>query len=91
MGQDVAEYGGVFKVTEGFVAEFGKERVRNTPLCESAIIGTGLGLSICHSIIERHGGSIWFETETDKGTTFKVRIPLKAEIDEREEAVQHVA
>jgi len=53
--------------------------------------GTGLGLSICHSIIERHGGSIWFETETDKGTTFKVRIPLKAEIDEREEAVQHVA
>jgi 2-oxoisovalerate dehydrogenase E1 component len=46
MGQDVAEYGGVFKVTEGFVNEFGKERVRNTPLCESAIIGTGLGLSI---------------------------------------------
>jgi 2-oxoisovalerate dehydrogenase E1 component len=46
MGQDIAEYGGVFKVTEGFVQEFGKERVRNTPLCESAIIGTGLGLSI---------------------------------------------
>lgn len=46
MGQDIAEYGGVFKVTEGFVNEFGKERVRNTPLCESAIIGTGLGLSI---------------------------------------------
>lgn len=46
MGQDIAEYGGVFKVTEGFVAEFGKERVRNTPLCESAIIGAGLGLSI---------------------------------------------
>ena len=46
MGQDIAEYGGVFKVTEGFVAEFGKERVRNTPLCESAIIGSGLGLSI---------------------------------------------
>ncbi len=46
MGQDIAEYGGVFKATEGFVTEFGKERVRNTPLCESAIIGTGLGLSI---------------------------------------------
>ncbi len=46
MGQDIAEYGGVFKVTEGFIAEFGKERVRNTPLCESAIIGAGLGLSI---------------------------------------------
>ncbi len=46
MGQDVAEYGGVFKVTEGFVKQFGKERVRNTPLCESAIVGTALGLSI---------------------------------------------
>ncbi|PIQ19833.1 MAG: dehydrogenase, partial [Cytophagales bacterium CG18_big_fil_WC_8_21_14_2_50_42_9] len=46
MGQDIAEYGGVFKVTEGFVAAFGKERVRNTPLCESAIVGAGLGLSI---------------------------------------------
>lgn len=46
MGQDIAEYGGVFKITDGFVAEFGKERVRNTPLCESAIIGAGLGLSI---------------------------------------------
>lgn len=46
MGQDIADYGGVFKVTEGFVAEFGKQRVRNTPLCESAIIGAGLGLSI---------------------------------------------
>jgi len=46
MGQDVAEYGGVFKITEGFVQKFGKERVRNTPLCESAIIGTALGLSI---------------------------------------------
>lgn len=46
MGQDVAEYGGVFKVTEGFVEQFGKGRVRNTPLCESAIVGTGLGLSI---------------------------------------------
>lgn len=46
MGQDVADYGGVFKVTEGFVDLFGKERVRNTPLCESAIVGAGLGLSI---------------------------------------------
>ena len=46
MGQDISDYGGVFKVTEGFVEEFGKERVRNTPLCESAIIGTALGLSI---------------------------------------------
>lgn len=46
MGQDVAEYGGAFKATAGFVEEFGKGRVRNTPLCESAIVGTGLGLSI---------------------------------------------
>ncbi len=46
MGQDIAEYGGVFKVTEGFLDEFGKERVRNTPLCESAIVGIALGLSI---------------------------------------------
>jgi len=46
MGQDIAEYGGVFKITEGFVDRFGKERVRNTPLCEAAIVGAGLGLSI---------------------------------------------
>lgn len=46
MGQDIAEYGGVFKITEGFVEKFGKGRVRNTPLCESAIVGAGLGLSI---------------------------------------------
>jgi 2-oxoisovalerate dehydrogenase E1 component len=46
MGQDIAEYGGVFKVTDGFVGLFGKERVRNTPLCESAIVGSALGLSI---------------------------------------------
>lgn len=54
MGQDVADYGGVFKVTEGFTAEFGKERVRNTPLCESAILGAGFGLSLTgvKSIIE---------------------------------------
>ena len=46
MGQDIAEYGGVFKITQGFVEEFGNERVRNTPLCESAILGIGLGLSL---------------------------------------------
>lgn len=46
MGQDIAEYGGVFKITEGLVAEFGKERVRNTPICESAIVGTAMGLAI---------------------------------------------
>ena len=54
MGQDIAEYGGVFKATVGFVEEFGKDRVRNTPICESAIIGAGLGLSIngMKSIVE---------------------------------------
>ncbi|MBA3674265.1 MAG: dehydrogenase [Chitinophagaceae bacterium] len=46
MGQDIAEYGGAFKITEGFVEEFGKDRIRNTPLCESAIVGTALGLSL---------------------------------------------
>lgn len=46
MGQDIADYGGVFKITEGFVEHFGKDRVRNTPLCESAIVGAALGLSI---------------------------------------------
>lgn len=46
MGQDIAEYGGVFKITQGFVEAFGKDRVRNTPLCESAIVGSALGLSI---------------------------------------------
>jgi 2-oxoisovalerate dehydrogenase E1 component len=46
MGQDIAEYGGAFKITEGFVKQFGKSRVRNTPICESAIVGAGLGLSI---------------------------------------------
>lgn len=46
MGQDIAEYGGVFKITQGFVEQFGKDRVRNTPLCESAIVGTALGLSL---------------------------------------------
>ncbi len=46
MGQDVAEYGGVFKVTQGFVEKFGKEKVRNTPLCEAAVVGAGLGLAL---------------------------------------------
>ncbi|HMP98305.1 MAG TPA: dehydrogenase E1 component subunit alpha/beta [Cyclobacteriaceae bacterium] len=46
MGQDIAEYGGVFKITDGFVKQFGKARVRNTPICEAAIVGAGLGLSI---------------------------------------------
>jgi 2-oxoisovalerate dehydrogenase E1 component len=46
MGQDVADYGGVFKITDGFVTEFGKERVRNTPICESAIVSAGYGLAL---------------------------------------------
>ncbi|KAF2337118.1 alpha-ketoacid dehydrogenase subunit alpha/beta [Flavobacterium daemonense] len=46
MGQDIAEYGGAFKITDGFVDAFGKERVRNTPICESAVVSTGMGLSI---------------------------------------------
>ena len=46
MGQDIAEYGGAFKITQGMVEEFGHERVRNTPLCESAIVGAALGHSI---------------------------------------------
>lgn len=46
MGQDIAEYGGAFKITDGFVAKFGKDRVRNTPICESAIVSAGMGLSI---------------------------------------------
>lgn len=54
MGQDIAEYGGAFKITEGFCDRFGKERVRNTPLCESGVIGTALGLSLCgqKSVVE---------------------------------------
>lgn len=46
MGQDVAEYGGVFKITEGFVEKFGKERVRNTPICESGVLSAALGMSV---------------------------------------------
>ena len=46
MGQDIADYGGVFKITEGFTEKYGKDRVRNTPLCESAIVGIGLGMSL---------------------------------------------
>jgi 2-oxoisovalerate dehydrogenase E1 component len=46
MGQDIAEYGGAFKITDGFVSVFGKDRVRNTPICESAVVSTGMGLSI---------------------------------------------
>lgn len=46
MGQDIAEYGGAFKITEGLVQQFGKDRIRNTPLCESAILGTALGLAL---------------------------------------------
>ncbi len=54
MGQDIAEYGGAFKITDGFVAQFGKDRVRNTPICESAIVSAGMGLSIngVKSVIE---------------------------------------
>jgi 2-oxoisovalerate dehydrogenase E1 component len=54
MGQDIAEYGGAFKITEGFVEQFGKERIRNTPICESAIIEAGMGLSIAgmKSVVE---------------------------------------
>ena len=58
MGQDIAEYGGVFKITEGFVDQFGKDRVRNTPICESSIVSAALGLSVCgyKSIVEMQFG-----------------------------------
>lgn len=46
MGQDIASYGGVFKITEGFMDAFGKDRVRNTPICESSIIEAAYGLSV---------------------------------------------
>ena len=54
MGQDIAEYGGAFKITEGFLEKFGKERVRNTPICESSVIEVGMGLSIAgiKSVVE---------------------------------------
>lgn len=54
MGQDIAEYGGAFKVTEGFVEKFGKDRVRNTPLCESAVLSAAMGLSVngCKAMVE---------------------------------------
>jgi 2-oxoisovalerate dehydrogenase E1 component len=54
MGQDIAEYGGAFKITDGFVQKFGKERIRNTPICESAIVSTAYGLSVngIKSIVE---------------------------------------
>ncbi|GAA4899466.1 dehydrogenase E1 component subunit alpha/beta [Flaviramulus aquimarinus] len=54
MGQDIAEYGGAFKITDGFVEQFGKDRIRNTPICESAIVETAMGLSIAgiKSVVE---------------------------------------
>ncbi len=58
MGQDIADYGGVFKITEGFVDEFGKDRIRNTPICESGIISAAMGLSIngMKSVVEMQFG-----------------------------------
>jgi 2-oxoisovalerate dehydrogenase E1 component len=58
MGQDIAEYGGVFKITQGFLEEFGHDRVRNTPICESGVIEAAMGLSICgiKSIVEMQFG-----------------------------------
>ncbi len=58
MGQDIAEYGGVFKITKGFLEEFGRDRIRNTPICESGIIETAMGLSICgiKSVVEMQFG-----------------------------------
>ncbi len=58
MGQDIAEYGGVFKITEGFLEEFGRDRIRNTPICESGVIEAAMGLSICgiKSVVEMQFG-----------------------------------
>ncbi len=58
MGQDIASYGGVFKITEGFIDAFGSERVRNTPICESSIIEAAYGLSISgiKSVVELQFG-----------------------------------
>ncbi len=63
MGQDIAEYGGVFKATQGFVEQFGKSRIRNTPITEAAVLGASLGLSICDfkSMVELQFGD--FVTE----------------------------
>jgi 2-oxoisovalerate dehydrogenase E1 component len=54
MGQDIAEYGGAFKISDGFVEAYGKERIKNTPICESAVVSAGMGLSIngCKAIVE---------------------------------------
>ena len=54
MGQDVAEYGGAFKISDGFLEAFGKDRIKNTPICESAVVSAGMGLSIngCKAIVE---------------------------------------
>ena len=58
MGQDIAEYGGVFKISDGFIEEFGSDRIRNTPICESAIVSLALGLSVSgyKSIVEMQFG-----------------------------------
>ena len=58
MGQDIAEYGGVFKISDGFLEEFGSDRIRNTPICESAIVSLALGLSVSgyKSIVEMQFG-----------------------------------
>ena len=58
MGQDIASYGGVFKITEGFMEAFGEERVRNTPICESSIIEAAYGLSVSDvkSVVELQFG-----------------------------------
>lgn len=46
MGQDVAEYGGVFKASAGLLEKFGHARVRNTPIIESGVLGAAMGLSM---------------------------------------------
>jgi len=77
MGQDIADYGGVFKITEGFVAKFGKDRVRNTPLCESAIVGAGLGLSIkgVKSMVEMQFGRFRYRgIQPDRETILRKHI-----------------
>ena len=78
MGQDIGEYGGVFKVTDGFLDKFGKDRIRNTPLCESAILGTGLGLSLSYDIVRAHGGELKVETKEGEGTEFIIQLPVNS-------------